>query len=140
MTTYESKIKVVAASAEAIYNRLTNLSQLKPMLERVAEMDQKIKIEDIEVTEDSISCTAPNFGKVGIRIVEREPNKTIKCQADPSPIEAYFWIQIIEKEPGDSRIKLTLKADIPIMLRAMVSGKLETGIDKMAEAIARINY
>ena len=37
-------------------------------------------------------------------------------------------------------MKLTLKADIPFMLKGMVSGPLEDGLEKIADALAQVPY
>ena len=37
-------------------------------------------------------------------------------------------------------MKLTLKADIPFMLKGMVSRPLQDGLEKIADALAQIPY
>jgi len=37
-------------------------------------------------------------------------------------------------------MRVTIDADIPLMLRAMVSGPLQEGVEKMADALAAIPY
>ena len=37
-------------------------------------------------------------------------------------------------------MKLTIDADIPFMLKAMVGSKLKDGVEKIADALAMINY
>ena len=37
-------------------------------------------------------------------------------------------------------MKLTIKADIPIFLKGMVSGPLQEAIEKIADALAMIPY
>jgi hypothetical protein len=37
-------------------------------------------------------------------------------------------------------MKLTLKADIPFMLKGMVSGPLQDGLEKIADALAQVPY
>ena len=37
-------------------------------------------------------------------------------------------------------MKVTVKADIPIMLKGMVAGPLQDGIEKIADVLAQIPY
>jgi len=39
-----------------------------------------------------------------------------------------------------SKMKVTVKADIPLMLRGMVSGPIQDGVEKIAEALAQVPY
>ena len=45
-----------------------------------------------------------------------------------------------EVAPGDTRIKLTLKADIPMMFKMMIGSKLQTGLDQASEMMAKFPY
>ena len=51
-----------------------------------------------------------------------------------------MWIQM--KQTGDnvSAMKITLKADIPFMLKMMVASKIEKGIEQMADMLAQLPY
>ena len=47
-----------------------------------------------------------------------------------------MWIQLKEISDVETRMKLTIKADIPFFLKPMIGDKLEKGIDEIANAIA----
>jgi hypothetical protein len=51
-----------------------------------------------------------------------------------------MWAQIKEVNPTQSAIRLTLKVDLNFMLKSMIGGMLEQGIDKVADAIAKLPY
>ena len=42
--------------------------------------------------------------------------------------------------PESSKMKLTIEADIPFMLKPMVEGPLKDGIEKIADALSQIPY
>ena len=142
MTTYQSSVKHIAAPAERIFNKLSDLKQLEPFVERLKEQvpDDKVKIKDVMVNDESVYVTMDPMGVIGVKIIEKEPFKTIKFESDKSPVQFNFWIQIVEKEPNDSKIRLTLKADIPFMIRMMIKDKVEQGIEMVAEALTKIEY
>ena len=89
---------------------------------------------------DSIAVRVNPVGMVKFKIIEREEPKTIKFEAEGSPVPVNFWIQILPVEENTSKIKLTIKADIPFFLKGMVQKPLEQGIEKIADILQMINY
>ena len=139
METYESNVVEIQASAQQIFAKLSNLENLQPLLANLpAEATEKVK--DIAVTADTCKFTIENFGQMGFKIIEREPNKTIKFTADNTPVEVYLWIQLVEKEAYLSKMKVTLKADVPFMLKMMVGSKLKDGVNQIATLLSKIPY
>jgi hypothetical protein len=78
--------------------------------------------------------------KITIAIVDRIENDTVKFGAEGIPMDANFWIQMKEVSPTDTRLKLTVKADIPFMFKFMVEKKLQTGLDQAADMLAQFPY
>ena len=78
--------------------------------------------------------------KVAIRIVDKIENDTIKFGLDNMPMSANFWIQLKEVAPNDTRVKLTVKADIPVFFRMMIEKKLQKGIDDAAVMLTQFPY
>ncbi len=136
MTTYESQIKSINASTEAIFNKLSDLEKLRPIVEQVH--DDRIK--DINITSDSIYCTIDPVGEIGVKMIETEAFKTIKFASEKSPIEFNMWIQLVEKSENDTRMKLTIKADVPLMFKMMLNEPLSKGIDILAENLSKLPY
>ncbi len=134
---YESKIHSAAASAEQIYKVLSNLNNLN----RVKDLIPKDKVQELEISEDCVRMKVDGLGqKVAISIVDKIENDTIKFGAENIPMEMNFWIQLKEVTPNDTRIKLTLKADLPMMFKMMLDKKLQNGIDQAAEMLAKFPY
>ena len=139
METYESNVVHVQASAQQIFDKLSNLENLQPLLNNLPpEATEKVK--DIAVTADSCRFTIDNFGQMGFKIIEKEPYKTIKFSGDDTPVEVFMWIQLVEKEAYDTKMKVTLKADIPFMLKMMVGSKLKDGVNQIATILSKIPY
>lgn len=136
MTTFESKIKAIAASDETIYTKLSDLKNLESFKSEIN--DEKIK--EIRIEEDTIFIKVDMLGEVGLKLIEKEPNKTLKFEGVNAPIQLNLWIQIKEAAANDSRLKLTLKADIPFMIKAMASKPIQEFLEKLADALASIPY
>ena len=134
---YESKITSAPCSAEQIYRVLSNMQNL----ERVKDLIPKDKVQEMDVEPDRVRLKVDGLGqKITIAIVDRIENDTIKFGAEGIPMDANFWIQMKEVSPTDTRLKLTVKADIPFMFKMMLEKKLQTGLDQAADMLAQFPY
>lgn len=138
MDTFESKIVHINSNAKSIFEKLSNLENLRPILANIPQ--DKIKAEDIHLTADTCSFNVENMGEVGVKIVEREEYKCIKFASDKSPVEFNIWIQLVEKAPYDTKAKITFKADLPFMIKMFIKDKLANGLDQVAELLTKIQY
>lgn len=130
MTTYESEIKTINKSDEEVFLKLSDLSNINMIAE-----DETLtgKIKDLQYDTDSCSFALEGFGRVGVRIVEREPNKTIKLEVENLPVPINVWIQLKSTADAETRMKLTLKAELPAMIKMMLNSKLKDGVNAIAD-------
>ncbi|MBN2767280.1 MAG: SRPBCC family protein [Paludibacteraceae bacterium] len=134
MTTYESDIKTISSGEEMVFGILSDLNNLSRIAEN-PELNEKVK--DLQFDTDSCSFGVEAYGRIGFRIVEREAFKTIKLESENSPILINIWIQIKEIAENDTKMKLTLKAELPAMIKMMLDKKLKSGINAIADALAK---
>lgn len=117
--------------------------QVQEQIEAQTKKKLNIKdhIEHWEATEDNCTFVIKGFGEAGLQFVEKEENKTLKLTGyGRSPFEFYLWIQLIEKGPYDTRIRLTVHAELNAMMKIMLKKKLEKGINQLAEGLTQIPY
>ena len=134
---YESKISSAPCSAQQIYRVLRDMRSL----ERVRDLIPQDKSQDMDIEPDRVKLKVDGLAqKITIAIVDRIENDTIKFGLEGIPMEGNFWIQLKEVSPTDTRIKLTVKADIPFMFKFMVEKKLQTGLDQAADMLAQFPY
>jgi len=136
MTDFVSDVQKIPFSAERVFSKLSDLNNLESVLSMIPQ-DQ---IKGFTFDTDSCSFQANPVGKISIRIIEREPFKTIKLVSEKSPVSFTCWIQLVEVATDDTRLKLTIGADIPLFFKGMIIKPLEEGIKKVAEALAKIPY
>ena len=136
MTTFESSIKQVPYAQEAVYKNLSDLTNLEKVRDRVPED----KLQEFSFDQDSVSISVAPVGKITLRICEREEPKCVKFESVESPLPFNLWIQVLPVTAETSKMKVTVKADIPFMLKGMVSGPLQDGVEKIADALAQIPY
>ena len=134
---YESKITSAPCSVQQIYRVLSNMENI----ERVREYIPQDKIQEMEVSPDRIRIKVDGLAqKITIAIVDRIENDTIKFGAEGIPMDANFWIQLKELSPVDTRIRLTIKVEIPMMFKMMLNKKLQEGLDQAADMLAQFPY
>lgn len=134
---YESKIGQIPYNDQVVYAVLSNLNNLQ----RFTDAIPKDKVKELEITTDAIRMKIDGLAqKFTIRIVEREPCKTIKFGVENLPMEANLWIQLKQVAEQDTRIKLTIKADIPMMFRMMFEKKLQQGLDQAVDMLCQVPY
>lgn len=137
MNTYESHIAKVPADASAVYAVISDLSNL----ERVRDLIPQDKVQEFETDPDFVRLKVDGLGqKIIIRIVDRIVNDTVKFGIENLPMDGNFWIQVKQVAPHDSRIKLTLKAELPMMIAMMAGKKIQEGIDQAADMMAKMPF
>ena len=161
MSKYESNVKHIPASVEQVYAKLSNLENLRPLIDNAQDnetLKQKLQeagqdpsqldqLKNVELSSDRIAVPAGMIGTLALRTIEREENKTIKFETEQSPVQANMWIQVLptsELTTADgqqgTKMRLTLKADLNPMLKMMLGKKLEQGIEKFADMLAMLPY
>lgn len=135
MSKFESGIKHIPHPQTAVYNALSDLSNLDKVKDKLPED----KIKDLSFDSDSLTIGAP-MGSVSMRIIEREEPKCIKFATEKSPIAANLWIQIVPEGEDACKMKLTIKADINPFIKGMVAKPLQEGVEKIADVLAMIPY
>ena len=136
MTKFESSIKQIPYAVEDVYRNISDLSNL----ERVRDRVPQDKLQDFEFDSDSVQVSVAPVGTIKLRIVEREENKCVKFEAEQTPIPFNLWIQVLPVTESTSKMKVTVKADIPFMLKGMVAGPLQDGVEKIADVLSQIPY
>ncbi len=134
MTKYESQIKVVPYSKKRIFNFLSDFDNFGVIV-------PKDKIKNWQSHGGHCTFELDMVGEVGLRIVENTPFDTIKYTSEGNtPVNFFLWVQIKEVEEADSRVKLTIKADMNPMIKMVVAGPIKKFLEILADAIASHNY
>ena len=136
MSKFESSVKQIPYPVENVYRNISDLSNLERVRDRIPED----KLQDFQFDTDSVQVSVAPVGTIKLRIIEREENKCVKFETEQSPIPFNLWIQVLPVNETESKMKVTVKADIPFMLKGMVSGPLQDGVEKIADALSQIPY
>ena len=134
---YESKIVSTPSSVESVYRVCSNMQNL----ERMKELIPQDRVQEIEFQEDSARFKLDGLGqKLSIRIIAKEENDYVKYGVEDAPVDGNCWIQFKPASEHETFIRLTVKLDLPLMFRTIMSSKAQGWIDQAAEMIAKIPF
>ncbi len=136
MSQFESSVKQIPFSQERVYAKLSDLSNLESMKDRIPQG----KVKDISFDSDTLTFSVDPVGKITLQVIEREPFKCIKFETTQSPLPFNLWIQLVPDSEQGCKMKLTIRVDINPFMKAMVQKPLQEGIEKMADMLAMIQY
>lgn len=127
---YESKQQQIFKPAASIYPFISRFDMLTPAL--------KDKVEEWSATEDTCSFKVKGF-TLKLRIAERAENRHVKITGDGEdglPVDFAFWIQLHQVSDNDTRMRLVLHANLNMVMRMMIGGKIQGGLDNAVEGLA----
>lgn len=136
MAEFTSEIKTIPYTDTDIFAVLSDLNHLELAKDRIPQD----KIKDFSFDKDSCTVTVDPIGKVKFVIIDREPSKTIKFEAEQVPVALNMWIQLQSSGDTETKMKLTIKADLNPFLKPMVSKPLQQGLDKVADILSSLPY
>ena len=131
----ESSIRQIAAPQQAVYDMLSDLSNIEKVKDKIPED----KVKDLTFDADSISISTP-MGSVKLVVVGREEPKEIKFESQESPLPFNFWIQILPVTDTTSKMKITAEADLNPFIKTLVQKPLQDGVEQIADGLAQIQY
>jgi carbon monoxide dehydrogenase subunit G len=130
----ESKIGKISNTDERIYNFLTDFNNFK-------EFIPEDKLQNWEADESSCRFTINPIGETGVKIIEKEPNKLIKLAGiEDSKFDFKLWVQLKQLQENDTRIKLTLEADLNPMFQMMAKKPLQEFLDKLVDQLTKYSF
>lgn len=143
MAEFKSQETTLFASAEAVYNKLSNLENFKSFLDKIPAdkipADKMEQFKSIEVTPDSIAFQGGPTGTVKFILVEKIEPSLIKLKAADIPLSLTLELHL--KADGDNcRQQTIINADIPAMLKPMVAGPLQKVVDQFGSVLSAIPF
>ena len=144
MTTIKSDKARVNAPAEKVFDKLSDLDNLKPLLENVpAESipaDKREMFENLRVTRDTISIPAGPVGEIKLRITDRLPYSLIRLSGEGSPVPLDMQLEIDSTGAESCEVTVSINLEIPAMLKPMVAGPLKKIADQFVQVMSAIPF
>ncbi len=134
---YESKIGQILANDQQVFAVLSNLENLSHF-RNVIPQD---KVKELEISKDRIRMKMDGLAqKISIAIVDKEEFKTIKFGVEDFAIPFNAWIQLKQVAELDTRIRITVKTDMPVMFKMMFDKKMQIGLDQAIDMLCQVPY
>jgi carbon monoxide dehydrogenase subunit G len=133
-TKFESRVGKVNASDDRVFAFLSDFNNFRQFI-------PSDKVENFESSPDHCNFSIPGMGNLNLRVVEKEPFKTIKVSGEGMVNQQFFlWLQLKPIDPAETHVKLTLKADVNPMVKMMVSKPVQNFLDKLVDALEKIAF
>lgn len=126
----ESQVKELDSDMKEVFGFLSNLKNLEPHI-------PADKVRNFIAEENSCSFQVDMIGDATINIVDKEPYKSIKFSGNKNTSFPFdMWVQLKESTPGKTFMKLTLHAEVNMMMKMIVEPILKNGVETIADKIA----
>ncbi|MCM1292127.1 MAG: hypothetical protein NC111_00195 [Bacteroides sp.] len=137
MTKYNGKPVVVRSSAEAIYDKVSNLSAFQERIDQLPA-DLRDKMGEVKFSDDRLLINAPGIGEMAFVIVERLAPVMLKMTAENSPVPFNITLNFKSLTDDTTQVWSDIDIEIPAMLRPLISGKMQTAADKFGEMFGNL--
>ena len=133
---FESSVKQIPYPQQAVYNNISDLRNLEKVKDRIPED----KVNDFTFDEDTVGLNVQPVGELKLRICEREEPKCVKFETVQSPVPFNVWIQVLPVDEQNSKMKVTVKAELHPFIKSMIEKPLQEAVEKIADALALVKY
>jgi len=142
MAKYTSDETTLKGSAENVYSKISNPDSLRSFIQNIpadtVPEDKRQMLESIELSEDTLSIAGGPAGKITLKISRREPYTSVEYEGVGTPVRLALIFDIIPENEISCRLKVSIDADLPAILRPMVSGAFNKAVGQLAQVLATI--
>lgn len=129
MATYKSDKVDIQASAQSVFRRLSNPENLRELLAKVPEgslsEDQRAKLDQIELTADSITLSGAPMRSLTLRLTEKREPELIRFSGEGTPVPMALQVDITPLTDTMCQAQVVIELEIPMLLKPMVSGPMQ---------------
>ena len=146
MADFKSETVEIHAGADTVYTRLSNLENLRPLLDRIPAdripEDKREMFDNLTITADSISIPV-NAGPVSdltLRLTDCVEPTLIHLEGvnTPVPLNLSLHLEPINADSCYGRVEIDIA--LPAMFKPMVSGPLRKVTDQFAQVLGAIKF
>lgn len=144
MAKYKSEEVPLKASAQNVFQRLSNLGSLKSMLADLPAdqipADKREMLENIKLSDDCIELPGGPVGSIRLRVVEKKAPVCIRLKGEGTPVPLGLQLNIIPIDDASCRALAEVDIDIPAMLRPMIAGPMQKMTEQFAQVLRSIPF
>lgn len=129
---YKSKHGIVSRPAAELYMSFTDMRNFTAMLPE----DRR---QGVTADFDTISATVQGF-TIGVKVTRREPYSYIELQDNGAPLDFTVGIHFDQgPEPGKTDFSIVVDAELNLMMKMMLGGKIQQGLDKLVDGLVAVS-
>lgn len=144
MSVYSSGNVTLNASAESVFDKLSNLENLQGLLDKVpadrVPEDKRQMFENIKITHDTIEVPGGPMGNLVFRVTERKAPSTIRLKGEGIPIEMALVLNVKPLTETTSSANVDIDINIPAMLKPMVGGQIQKIANQFGDVLGAIPF
>lgn len=150
---FESEVKIIPQVQQVVYDRFADLNNLASLKERLNDPEVQTKLaeevpadklgdlrsytEGMTFDTDSLTIASP-LGQITLRIVERDQPKCIKFASEGAPVQLYVWVQLLPHGEMETKMRVTVGAEVNFFMKGMVAKPLQQAADGLANILSAI--
>ena len=133
---YESKHGTVSKRREELYMAFCDMRNFKNLAQAGAQAGVQ---DEIQADYDTLSIEVQGF-RIGVRVDERQPYEVIRIISSESPVEFVAALHFDASPiPGKTDFSIVLDANLNFMMKSMLGGKIQKGLDKAVDTLVDIS-
>ena len=144
MAKYTSGNINLNGSAEAVFNKLSNLQNLRDLLDKVpadkVPDNQRAMLENLEITSDSIVIPGGPMGALTLKMVEKIEPELIKLNGEGLPMALSLAMHIKPESETKSSANVEIEIDIPAMLKPLIGGQIQKMASQFGDMLGAISF
>jgi carbon monoxide dehydrogenase subunit G len=129
-----SKKGTAKGSQEKVYHFVSDFRNFSSLL-------PEEKLQDIEITENSLKFHLAGLGDVGLKIAGRNPFEQLVINAiEGTSADFTFWINIDKTSESTSQVHIVLQANLNMFIEMMAKGPLQQFLDLIIDKLETIEF
>jgi hypothetical protein len=128
---YNSKHGLVSRPPYELFMAFTDMRNFLQML-------PEEKRGSVSATYDTIQAVVSGF-KIGVKVVDRQPYSRLELEDDDAPFHFGVTIHFDEAPEGRTDFSINLRADLNLMMKAMLGGKIREALDKVVDGLVAVS-
>lgn len=144
MTTVKSEKKVIDASAEKVFEKLSNLENLKGLLSGLPKdnipEDKREMFDNLVITSDSIEIPAGPVGNITLRMADRLPYSLISLVGENTPVPLDMQLEIEPVTENSCEVQVVINIEVPAIIKPMISGPLKKITGQFVQVLGAIPF
>lgn len=134
MATYKSPATKVGKSADALFDRFSNLNNLQTILDSMPAEQRKMAGE-IEFSDNTLKIVTPQVGAIEFTVIESNRPTKVVYGTKSSPVPLTMELEITPEGDDASSVQTIINVEIPAMLKPLIGPQLQKAANKFGELI-----